>query len=160
MSSLPFFDILKFNLGNPAEYGFSKTFFLDSVHAKVKFAKDESEALSFRNKKVLVKVENYPTSMELIRGFEKKEAVLLLDLSDIVNSKGGKRATFIRRMKKFALLCKKYKVPFGMASFSENEEGMRTESELEHIGFLIGLERGDSRKALNKLSECLSPLKQ
>jgi hypothetical protein len=157
MSSLLFFDILKFQFGNPSEYGFSKTFFLDSVKGKVKFAKDESEALTFRNKKVLVKVENYPSSMELIRGFEKKEAVLLLDLSDIVNSKGGKRATFIRRMRKFALLCKKYKVPFAMASFSENEENMRTASELEHIGFLIGLERGDSRKALSVLSKFLLP---
>ena len=155
MSSFQFFDILKFNLGNPSVYGFSKTFFLESVKGKVRFAKDESEALTFRNKKVLVKVENYPSSMELIRGFEKKEAVLLLDLSDIVNSKGGKRATFIRRMRKFALLCKKYKVPFGVASFSASEEEMRTEPELEHIGFLFGLERGDTRKALNALEKAL-----
>lgn len=156
MSSSPLFDILKFECGNPAEYGFSKTFFLESVKGKVRFAKDEGEALTFRNKKVLVKVENYPSSLELIRGFEGKEAVLLLDLSDIVNSKGGKRATFIRRMRKFAGLCKKYKIPFAMASFSSSQEEMRTASELEHIGFLIGLERGDSRKALALSSEYLS----
>lgn len=155
MSSSSFFDVLRFQLGNPAEYGFSRTFFLDSAKAKIKFAKDEEEALSFKNKKVLVKVENYPASMELIRGFEGKEAVFLLDLSDILGSKGGKRATFIRRMKKFALLCKKYSIPFAIASFSKNEEEVRTASEIENIGFLIGLERGDVRKALGRLGEYL-----
>ncbi|MEM4272520.1 MAG: hypothetical protein QXH30_02930 [Candidatus Bilamarchaeaceae archaeon] len=156
MSKPPLFDLLKFNLGNPSEYGFSKTFFLGSLKDKVKFAKDEREALSFRNRKVLVKVENYPASLELIRGFEGKEAVLLLDFSDIIKSRGGKRATFIRRMRKFALLCKKYRVPFAVASLSSSEDEMRTEAELEHIGFLIGLERGDVRKGLGMLGEALS----
>jgi len=153
--SLPFFDILKFECGNPSEYGFSKTYFLSSVSDKVKFVDSEEAALKIRNKGVLVKVENYPLGLELIRGFERKESVFLLDLSEIINSSGGKRASIIKRMRNFARMCIKYKVKFAMASFAENEEEMRSAEELVHIGFLLGLTRGAGRKALTQLETSL-----
>jgi hypothetical protein len=143
------FDILKFECGNPSAHGFSKTFFLSSVSDKVKFVDSEEGALKLRNRRVLVKVEGYPMGLELIRGFGGKEAVFLLDLSDILGSRAGKRASVIKRMRNFASLCRKYKVPFAMASFAENEDGMRSADELLHIGFLIGLSRGEGRKALS-----------
>lgn len=156
--SLPLFDILRFECGNPSEYGFSKTYFLSSVLDKVKFVDSEASALKLRNRGVLVKVEGYPLSLELVRGFEGKESVLLLDLSDIVGNVRGKRASMIKRMRNFASLCKKYKVPFAMASFAENLEGMRNAEELVHIGSLIGLSRGEGREALSHvmLAEGLS----
>ena len=152
-----FFDILRFGCGNPEESGFSKTFSFSSVSDRVKFVDSEEEALKLKNKKVLVRVSGYPLSMELIRGFEGKSAVFLLDLSEIIKNSGGKRASVIKRMRNFARLCIKYKVPFAMASFAENEAGMRTANELQHIGFLIGLERGESRKALSNLGVHLLP---
>ncbi|MCP4647892.1 MAG: hypothetical protein GY852_09215 [bacterium] len=153
--SLSFFDILKFECENPSEYGFSKTYFLSSVSDKVKFVDSEEAALKIRNKGVLIKVENYPLGLELIRGFEGKESVFLLDLSEIVNSSGGKRASIIKRMRNFARMCIKYKVRFAMASFAENEEEMRNADELLHLGFLLGLNLGEGRKALNQLGTSL-----
>lgn len=149
------FDILRFECGNPSEYGFSSFFSFNSVSSKVKFVKDEAEALKLRNKRVLVRVEGYPMSLELVRGFEKKDACFLLDLSEVINSYGGKRASIIKRMRNFVKMCRKHSVPFAMASFSENEAGLRNAEELVHIGFLIGMDRGEGRKALNKLGEIL-----
>lgn len=153
--SLPFFDILKFECGNPSEYGFSKTYFFEKIKDRVKFVDSEAAALKLRNKGVLIKVEGYPLSLELVRGFEGKESVFLLDLSDILKSSGGKRASVLKRMGNFARYCTKYKVPFAMASFAENEEEMRTADELVHIGFLIGLNRGEGREALSQLGTSL-----
>lgn len=153
--SLPFFDILRFECGNPSEYGFSKTYFLSSVSDKIRFVDSEAAALKLRNKGVLVKVGGYPLGLELIRGFEGKESIFLLDLSDILKSFGGKRASVIKRMRNFARTCIKYDVPFAMASFAENEEEMRTADELVHIGFLIGLNRGEGREAISKTGEIL-----
>ena len=153
--SLSFFDILKFECENPSEYGFSKTYFLSSVSDRVRFVDSVEAALKIRNKGVLIKVENYPLGLELIRGFEGKESVFLLDLSDIMKSSGGKRASIIKRMRNFARMCIKYKVAFGMASFAENKEEMRTADELLHIGFLIGLNLGEGREALSRIKEIL-----
>ena len=153
--SLLFFDILNFECGNPEQFGFSKTYFLETVKDKVKFVGSDEAALKFRNKGVLVKVENYPMGLELIRGYEKKDAVFLMDLSDIINSSGGKRGSIIKRMRNFAKLCLKYQVPFVLASFAQNEAEMRTADELVHIGFLIGLNRGQGRAALSRIKEIL-----
>jgi hypothetical protein len=153
--SLSFFDILKFECGNPSEYGFSKTYFSESVSDRVRVVDSEEAALKIRNKGVLIKVENYPLGLELIRGFEGKESVFLLDLGEILKSSGGKRASIIKRMRNFARMCIKYKVAFAMASFAENEEGMRTADELLHIGFLIGLNLGEGRAALSRINEVL-----
>lgn len=153
--SLSFFDILKFECGNPSEYGFSKTYFLSSVSDRIKVVDSEEAALKIRNKGVLIKVENYPLGLELIRGFEKKESIFLLDLSEVIKSSGGKRASIIKRMRNFSRMCIKYKVGFAMASFAENENEMRTADELVHIGFLIGLNRGEGREALSRIKEIL-----
>ncbi len=153
--SLSFFDILNFECGEPEKYGFSKTYFLENIKDKIKVVESEDAALKLRNKKVLVKVEKYPMSLELIRGFWKKDALFLLDISDILDSSGGKRASIIKRMRNFTRLCLKYKVPFVLASFGKNETGMRTADELVHIGFLIGLNRGEGRAALSKMEEIL-----
>ena len=153
--SLPFFDILKFECGNPSGYGFSKTYFSESVKDKVKFVDSEEAALKIRNKGVLIKVENYPLGLELIRGFEGKESVFLLDLSEIMKSSGGKRASIIKRMRNFARMCIKYKVAFAMASFAENENEVRSADELLHIGFLIGMNLGEGREALSRIKEIL-----
>ncbi len=153
--SLPFFDILKFECGNPSEYGFSKTYFSESVKDKIRIVDSEEAALKLRNKGVLIKVENYPIGLELIRGFEGKESVFLLDLSEVIRNSGGKRASVIKRMRNFARMCIKYRVAFAMASFAENEEGMRTADELLHIGFLIGLNLGEGREALSRIKEIL-----
>ena len=153
--SLPFFDILKFECGNPSEYGFSKTYFSESVSDRIRVVDSEEAALKLRNKGVLIKVENYPIGLELIRGFEGKESVFLLDLSEVIRNSGGKRASVIKRMRNFARMCIKYRVAFAMASFAENEEGMRTADELLHIGFLIGLNLGEGREALSRIKEIL-----
>jgi len=153
--SLSFFDILKFECGNPEQFGFSKTYFSESVKDRIKVVDSEDSALKLRNKGVLVKVEKYPMGLELIRGYEGKDSVFLLDLSDIIDSSGGKRASIIKRMRNFAKLCLKYKVPFVLASFARNEKEMRTADELVHIGLLIGLNRGEGREALSKLNEIL-----
>ncbi len=152
---LSFFDILKFECGNPSEYGFSKTYFLSSVSDKVRVVDSEEAALKIRNRGVLIKVENYPIGFELIRGFEGKESIFLLDLSEILKSSGGKRASIIKRMRNFSRMCIKYKVAFAMASFAEEEAEMRTSDELVHIGFLIGLNRGEGKEALSKIKEIL-----
>jgi len=153
--SLSFFDILNFELEDPGEYGFSKTYFSDDIKDKIRVVETETEALKLRNKGVLVKVEKYPMGLELIRGYEGKASVFLLDFSDILNSSGGKRASIIKRMRNFAKLCLKYKVPFVIASFAKNKEEMRTADELIHIGFLIGLNRGQSKEALSRIKELI-----
>jgi hypothetical protein len=149
------FDIVRFVGGNPAEHGFSSFFSFSSVSPKIKFVKDEGEALNLRNRRVLVRVEGYPMSLELVRGFEKKNACFLLDLSEVIGSYGGKRSSIIKRMRNFVRMCRKYSVPFAMASFAENEAGMRDAEELVHIGFLIGMNRGEGRKALSLAGEIL-----
>ena len=153
--SPPLFDILRVECGNPEEFGFSKTYSFSSVSERIRVVDSEDAALKIRNKGVLIKVEGYPLSLELIRGFEGKESVFLLDLSEILKSSGGKRASVLKRMRNFARMCIKYKVPFGMASFAENEEEMRTADELVHIGFLLGLDRGEGREALTQLGTFL-----
>ncbi len=149
------FDVLKFECGNPEEYGFSSFFSFSSYSSKIKFVDSVENALKLKNKRVLVRVEGYPMSLELVRGFEKKDACFLLDLSEVIGSYGGKRASVIKRMRNFARMCSKYKVPFAMASFAENVEEVRNAEELVHIGFLLGMNRGEGRKALSLLGEIL-----
>ena len=117
--SLSFFDILNFELENPGEYGFSKTYFSQNIKGRIKVVETEEAALKLRNRGILIKVEKYPMGLELIRGYEGKDSVFLLDFSDILNSSGGKRASVIKRMRNFAKLCLKYSVPFVIASFAK-----------------------------------------
>ena len=149
------FDILKFECENPEKYGFSKTYFFNSVKGSIAFAENEKEAVKLRNRNVLVKVSGYPMSLELVRGFEGKNALFLLDFSEIIKTGRGKRASVLKRMRNFARMCKRYGVPFAVASFAENENEMRTAEELAHIGFLIGLDRGEGRNALSRLEKIL-----
>ncbi|MBN2122616.1 hypothetical protein JW721_06215 [Candidatus Micrarchaeota archaeon] len=149
------FDVLRFECGNPEEYGFSSFFFLDSVSSKIRFVDSVGEALKLRNRRILIKVEGYPMDLELVRGFEGKEACFLLDFSDVIGNSGGKRATNIKRMRNFAKTCIKHSVPFAVASFANDEASIRSAEELAHIGFLIGLNRGEGRKALSLTGEIL-----
>lgn len=149
------FDVLRFECGNPGKYGFSSFFSFDSVSSKILFVGSVGEALKLRNRRVLIKAEGYPMDLELVRGFAGKEACFLLDLSEIILSSGGKRASVIKRMRNFAKTCMNHSVPFAMASFAEDESGVRNAEELVHIGFLIGLGRGEGRKALSLLGEIL-----
>lgn len=155
------FDILRFECKNPEGYGFSSFFFFDSVSpggpvsSKIRFVESVGEALKLRNKRVLIRVEGYPMDLELVRGFEGKDACFLLDLSDIIESSGGRRASVIKRMRNFAKTCIKHSVPFAMASFAKDEASVRSAEELVHIGFLIGLNRGEGRKALSLPEEIL-----
>ncbi|MBD3390187.1 hypothetical protein GF415_04530 [Candidatus Micrarchaeota archaeon] len=149
------FDILKFECESPEEYGFSKTYFFNSVKERIVFAENEKEAVKLRNRNVLVRVSGYPMSLELVRGFEEKNALFLLDFSEITKTGRGKRASVLKRMRNFARMCLKYKVPFAVASFAENEGEMRTAEELVHIGFLIGLNRGEGQGALSRLEKIL-----
>ncbi|MFP3950207.1 MAG: hypothetical protein ACLFUZ_03915 [Candidatus Micrarchaeia archaeon] len=149
------FDILKFECENPEEYGFSKTYFFNSLKNRIVFAESGKEALRLRNRNILVRVSGYPMDLELVRGFEGKNALFLLDFSEILKTGKGKRASVLKRMRNFARMCSRYKVPFAVASFSENGAEMRTAEELVHIGFLIGLDRGEGRKALSRLEKIL-----
>lgn len=151
----PLFNILKFECADPAGLGFSATYSFDKVKERVKFVRSIDEAIKLRNRGVLVSIEGYPMSLELVRGFEGKKSMLLLDLGAIINSSGGKRASMIKRMRNFAGLCIRHKVPFAMASFCDRPESARNAQELVHIGFLIGLDRGQGREALSRLNEIL-----
>jgi hypothetical protein len=149
------FDILRFECKNPEKYGFSSFFSFDSFSSRIKFVDSVGGALKLRNRRVLVKVEGYPVDSELIRGFEGKDACFLLDLSDIIGSSGGRRASIIKRMRNFAKACRKHSVPFAIVSFAGDEASLRSAEELVHIGFLIGLNRGEGRKALSLAGEIL-----
>ena len=104
------------------------------------------EAPKHRNKKILLILKNYTYdegSVKLIA--EKKKACFLIDLDRIINSKGLQRALELSRIRTFLGLCNRFGAFYAFRSTN------RTAEEMIHMGFLLGLNRGQGKFAVKML---------
>ncbi|MGV8085608.1 MAG: hypothetical protein ACP5N9_05140 [Candidatus Bilamarchaeum sp.] len=151
------FDIIKFGSNpNPSIFGFSKFYLFSDISSKLVSASKLSEAANHKNKKCLIILKDYDFdegSIKLIA--DKKNVCFLIDLSPLIHLSGQSRAIMISKLSIFLRFCIKHGAYYSFASFSNNEDELRSSFELENIGFLLGLNRGQMRFALNMLQHYL-----
>ena len=151
------FDILDFNSQiNPKDFGFDKFYFLDSVKDKLVNAPNVVAAANFKNKKVLILLDDYAFdegSIKLIA--EKKQACFLISISRIINSTGVSRAILFSKLRTFLRMCNKFGAFYSFASFSKEESKIRNPDELTHIALLLGINKGQAKFALMMLKHYL-----
>jgi len=113
---------------------------------------DVRQAVNFKNKKTFILLNDYKFDDGAIKVIaEKKKACFLIDVSRIIKSTGTRRAVEISMLRNFLRLCIKHGAIYALVNLSEREEDKRTDDELIHIGMLLGLSRGQGKKALQIL---------
>ena len=141
---------------DPEEYGFAKFYGYAEIKQRINKITGLADAANYKNKKVLLVLEDYFIEEGALRIIgEKNEACFLIDLSRIIKNKGVPKALELSRVRSFLVFCKKYKVGYALASFASEEQSIRTARELIHIGFLLGLTTAESKNALRRISEYL-----
>jgi hypothetical protein len=149
------FDIIKCEADAPA-HGFTRFFFSDSVMPKIAQAADLAAAANHKNKKTLLMLADHAMddgAMKIIA--EKKNVCFLIDLGRLMRIRGVQRAIAISKLRNFLRLCVKHNAFYAFATFSENENQIRSPDELEHIGMLLDLNRGQAKFALKMIGNYL-----
>lgn len=149
------YDILKCS-AEPSSFGFSTFYNLNSIKSKIISVANLEEALNYKNKKVLIVLQDYKFDEGAIRTIaEKKNICFLIDIGRLIRSVGISRAVAISKIRNFLRLCVKYSAFYTFASFAESEMQIRTNDELLHIAMLFDLNRGQAKFALKMLQHYL-----
>lgn len=106
---------------------------------------DLNSALKYKNKKILILLEQYKGNIGLMKLFSEKKSAFLIDLGRIIQNNGFKRAYELAVIRRFLSVCIKYKLRFALAHFPKDEFSARSEKELVHISFLVGLNPGQAK---------------
>ncbi len=115
----------------------------------IKTVKNLDEAVNYKNKKVLLSLEDYSIDEGALKIIgEKQAACFLIDFSRIIKSNGVHRSIELSRIRTFFRYCIKYNVFFAITNLSSNEQYFRTDRELLHIAMLLGLDVGKAKNAL------------
>ncbi|MFH1520022.1 MAG: hypothetical protein ABID61_00080 [Candidatus Micrarchaeota archaeon] len=150
------YDILKCSV-EPSSFGFSIFYNFNTVKNKIISVANLEEALNYKNKKVLVVLQDYKFNEGAIRTIaEKKNLCFLIDIGRLIKSTGISRAVAISKIRNFLRLCVKYGAFYSFASFAESEMQVRTRDELLHIAMLFDLNHGQAKFALKMLQHYLS----
>lgn len=148
------YDIVCFKTKAAAEeLGFKRYYFYDEIVKKVKNVKNLEEAANYRNRMVLLMLDDYSLeegALKLIG--EKGEACFVINLSRLIKGRGIRRALELGRLRNFLKYCVRYNVRYALASFADDEQSLRTAQELMHIGLLVGLDLGKTKNALSLLN--------
>lgn len=149
------FDIIRFR--KEPSSGFSRFYSYDEIKGKIAEAEDLADASNrFKNKKTLIMLKDHAMddgAVKLIA--EKKNACFLIDLSRLMRIRGVPRSIAISKLRNFLSLCVKHNAFYAFASFSENEDQIRSPEELQHIAMLFGINQGQARMALKMLPHYL-----
>jgi len=141
----------------PSSFGFSSFYNFDSIKTRVISVSNLEEALNYKNKKVLLVLQDYKFDEGAIRVIaEKKNVCFLIDLGRLVRSNGISRAVAISKIRNFLRLCAKYGAYYTFASFAERESQIRTAEELIFMVSLFDLNKGQAKFALKMLKNYLS----
>ena len=154
------FNITLFNIENLdlKKLGYEKIYEYEKIKASGKIikVKDLAEAANYKNKEVLVVLEDHDFNDGAIKLIaEKKKACFLLDLSRIINSKGVSRAVTLSKLRTFLKLCNKFGAYYTFADFATSEFELRKARELMHISLLLGLNLGQAKFAMKMLKHYL-----
>jgi RNase P/RNase MRP subunit p30 len=149
------FDIIKCAADAKA-HGFERLFSSEEAKGRAVVVENAEKAAELKNRKTLIMLQDWKFDEGAIKSIaEKKKACFLIDLSEIIKSRGMRRAVAISKLRSFLRLCAKHGAFYTFASFAEKEEEIRSPEELEHIIMLFDLNRGQARFALGMLKEYL-----
>jgi len=148
------FNITSFSPGSidAKQFGYEKLYEYEKVKNKISTAKNASEAANYKNKKILIILEDYGYDDGAVKIIaEKKNICFLIDLSRIINSYGTPRAILMSKLRAFLRLCVKHGAYYTFADFAKDEFELRRARELMHISLLLGLNLGQSKFAMKML---------
>ena len=135
-------------LPTPTSLGFTAIFHEKEV--AILECENIATTAQHRNRKVLLKIKDYSYDEGAVKLVaEKNTACFLVDVGQIIRAHGIFRVMWISRLRNFVRLCIKQKALYAIVSMTENHENIRTADELESIGVLIGLNRGQAKMAMN-----------
>ncbi|HLC68286.1 MAG TPA: hypothetical protein VJH24_00470 [Candidatus Bilamarchaeaceae archaeon] len=138
------------------DHGYEKLYEYSKIKNKIVTAKNLGEAANYKNKKILIALEDYAFDEGAIKIIaEKKKSCFLIDLSKIINSYGTPRAIRMARLRIFLKLCVKYGAYYTFVDFAKDEFELRSARELMHICLLLGLNLGQAKFALKMLPHYL-----
>ncbi len=134
---------------DPKKYNFD--FFYSISELKIEEI-PKSELKKLKNKKVLINLKELKVEEGIIKTIaEKQKACFLIDLRRILKSKKIERSKQIKQIREFLSKCIKHNARYALVTFAEKEEDLRYKEEIENLGHIIGLNRGQARFALRML---------
>lgn len=140
----------------PSSFGFTNFYNSGHVKNKIIYLSNLAEAIKYKNKKVLVVLQDYKFDEGAIRVIaEKKNICFLIDIGRLIRSNSISRAVAISKLRNFLRLCVKYGAYYTFASFAESEIQIRTSDELQHILILFDLNSGQAKFSLKMLQHYL-----
>ena len=126
--------------------------FSDSSKFQIVKAKNLIEASAHKNKKTLLYLEDctYDDGTVVVLA-EKKKTCVLIDLYPLMHVKGVSRAILFAKVRKLLVGLIKHGMWYSFATFHKGGIEERSLDELENIGLLLGLNRGQVRFAQKML---------
>lgn len=147
------FDIIDCE-ADPKAYGFERFFHRD--RAGILQAKDLQGAALHKNRKSLVMLADYAFDEGAIKLIaDKKRLCFVIDIGEIIRTRGVPRAILMSKLRTFLRLCNKHGAFYTFATFSKEKGRIRTPRELIHIAWLLGLNKGQAVFALDMLQHYL-----
>ena len=118
------------------------------------FKTDNTRIASSQCKKdKIIYLTTYDPSMEIIQKVKEKQAVILINLLDIINAEGANRSVLINKLRLFVKLCAKYKLNFIFSFLASNDMEMRTFKEGIALGILLGLKPKQAKDAFIRIKD-------
>ncbi|VVC03164.1 RNase P subunit p30 [Candidatus Bilamarchaeum dharawalense] len=149
------YDIIKCS-AEASSFGFSNFFNFESVKNKIVIVENLEAAANYKNKKVLIVLNDYAFDEGAIRIIaEKKQVCFLIDLGRLIRSHGISRAVAFSKIRNFLRLCVKYGAYYSFASFADTPSKIRTSDELQNLILLFDLNPGQAKFALKMVSHYL-----
>ena len=119
-----------------------------------------TNALSRKNTNILVYAEtseardhlnwrNSGLNQMLLKLAQKNDIAIGFCLSSVLEHQGIKRSAILGRMMQNVVLCRKYKVRMVLCSFAKDIWGLRSASDLQSFGRVIGMTPSEVKQALN-----------
>ena len=148
------FNIISFSTESidPKTFGYEKAYEYDKIKNKIVTAKNATDATQYKNKAILVMLDDYLYDEGAVKIIaEKKKACFLIDISKIINSYGTVRSIQMAKLRNFLKLCIKQGAFYTFADFAKSDFELRNARELMHISLLLGLNLGQAKFAMKML---------
>ncbi|MBU0590990.1 RNase P subunit p30 family protein [Candidatus Micrarchaeota archaeon] len=145
------YDIIKCN-AKSSEFGFANFYSFSEVRKNIADAENLKDAVRYKNRSTLVTLKDHSFDDGAVKIIaEKSKMCFLINIGEIIRTRGIRRAILISRLRTFLRICIKHRMQYAVASFAEKKEEIRTPDELCHICLLLGLNRGQGKHALNRI---------
>lgn len=89
---------------------------------------------------------------KLARFASQSKVAVEFNFNHLLNSKGFERATILGRMMQNARLCKKYKTPIVITSGAKKKSEMRSASDLQSFGIILGFTPKQAKEGLSRVA--------